>query len=140
MSLMVDQPMLHVHLGDALLLGGRDVDAGVHARRALELALAHGNRRDEPWARLLLARTLALSQAGASDEPTKQLEMALHLALDCEARPLEAHCRRMLGFVQSGRGEKAKADELAAAAGAIYAALGMKPTPLAPAKDRLPAT
>jgi hypothetical protein len=46
----------------------------------------------------------------------------------------------MLGFVQSGRGEKAKADELAAAAGAIYAALGMKPTPLAPAKDRLPAT
>ena len=140
MSLMVDQPMLHVHLGDALLLGGRDVDAGVHARRALELALAHGNRRDEPWARLLLARSLALSQAGASDEPTKQLEMALHLALDCGARPLEAHCRRMLGFVQSGRGEKAKADELAAAAGTIYAALGMKPTPLAPAKDRLPAT
>jgi hypothetical protein len=117
------------------------VDAGVHARRALELALAHGNRRDEPWARLLLARSLALSQAGASDEPTKQLEMALHLALDCGARPLEAHCRRMLGFVLSGRrGEKAKADELAAAAGTIYAALGMKPTPLAPAKDRLPAT
>jgi tetratricopeptide (TPR) repeat protein len=140
MSLMVDQPMLHVHLGEALLLGGDGAAAGVHAQRALELALAHGNRRDEPWARLLLARSLAASSAGASDEPAKQLELALRLAIDCEAKPLEAHCRRMLGFVRGARGEKAKADELIAAADAIYAALGMRPAPLSAANERLPAT
>jgi hypothetical protein len=36
----------------------------VHAQWALELALAHGNKRDEPWARLLLARSLAFSRNG----------------------------------------------------------------------------
>jgi hypothetical protein len=89
---------------------------------------------------LLLARSLAASSAGASDEPAKQLELALRLAIDCEAKPLEAHCRRMLGFVRGARGEKAKADELIAAADAIYAALGMRPAPLSAANERLPAT
>jgi tetratricopeptide (TPR) repeat protein len=140
MSLMVDQPMLHVHLGEALLLAGRARDAAVHARRALNLALAHENKRDEPWARLLLARSLLDPEAGAGDEPVKQLELALSVALDCAARPLEAHCRRMLGFIRSVRGEKAKAEELAAAADAIYAALGMKPALPAPALDRFAAT
>jgi len=138
MGLMVDQPLLHVHLGEALLLGGRPADAAVHAQWALELALAHGNKRDEPWARLLLARSLAFSRNG-SDEPVKQLELALGLAVDCGARPLEAHCRRILGFILKQRGENAKAQQLAAEAKESYEALGMRPMPL-PAADRLPAT
>jgi tetratricopeptide (TPR) repeat protein len=138
MGLMVDQPLLHVHLGEALLLGGRPADAAVHAQWALELALAHGNKRDEPWARMLLARSLAFSQTGG-DEPVKQLELALGLAIDCGARPLEAHCRRMLGFILKLRGENAKGQQLAAEAKEVYEALGMKPMPL-PVADRLPAT
>jgi hypothetical protein len=46
----------------------------------------------------------------------------------------------MLGFVRGARGEKAKADELIAAADAIYAALGMRPALLSAANERLPAT
>jgi class 3 adenylate cyclase/tetratricopeptide (TPR) repeat protein len=138
MGLMVDQPLLHVHLGEALLLAGRPGDAAVHAQWALELALAHGNKRDEPWARMLLARSLAFSQTGG-DEPVKQLELALGLAIDCGARPLEAHCRRMLGFILKLRGENARGQQLAAEAKEVYQALGMKPMPL-PAADRLPAT
>jgi len=138
MGLMVDQPILHVQLGEALLFAGRPGDAAVHARWGLELALAHENKRDEPWARLLLARSLAPSRSGG-DEPVKQLELALGVATDCGMRPLQAHCRRMLGLILRRRGENDKAEQFAAEAREAYAALGMKPMTL-PAADRLPAT
>jgi class 3 adenylate cyclase/tetratricopeptide (TPR) repeat protein len=140
MYLRADQPMLHVHHGEALLLAGRVEDALTQARRALEFALAHENRRDEPWARLLLSRCLAASRDSQPDEFAKQVDTALRLAKESGARPLEAHCRRMLAIVENRRGNKAKAQEMAAMAGAIYTALEMKPGQLEPTSERLVAT
>jgi class 3 adenylate cyclase/tetratricopeptide (TPR) repeat protein len=132
MGLMVDRPMLHVHLGEALLLAGRVEEALTHARQALDIASAHENKRDEPWARLLIARASWALDPKAPDEPLAQLESALRLALASEARPLEAHCRAMLGIIHGAGGDKARAEEFRAAAHAAYANLGMRALLLAP--------
>jgi tetratricopeptide (TPR) repeat protein len=133
-GLMVDQPLLHVHLGEALLLAGRMDEAIAHAKRALELALAQENRRDEPWARLLIARALRASERGTIGQAGKELEAALSLAVAGEARPLEAHCRALLASIHEAAGDQSEAAELAAAAAALHSALGMRPLPLEPSR------
>jgi tetratricopeptide (TPR) repeat protein len=140
MGLMVDRPMLHVHLGESLLFAGRIDEANQHAKRALDIALAHENKRDEPWARLLIARSSWALDPKAPDEPFAQLEGALRLALVTGARPLEGHCRAMLGMIHGARGDKAQAEEFGAAAQAAYANLGMRPLLLAPLTDASAAT
>jgi predicted ATPase/class 3 adenylate cyclase len=132
MGLMVDRPMLHVHLGEALLLAGSVEEALAQAKQALEVALSHENRRDEPWARLLMARGSWASDPKATDEAAGQLQTALRLALATGARPLEAHCRAMLGMIHGANGDKAQAEEFGAAAQAAYASLGMRPLLAAP--------
>ena len=132
MGLMVDRPMLHVHLGEALLLAGRIEEAIAQAKQALGIALAHENRRDEPWARLLMARASWACEPKSADEPLTQLESALRLAAVTQARPLEAHCRAMLGAVHGASGDNTKGQEFSAAAHAAYAGLGMRPLPLQP--------
>lgn len=128
MGLMVDRPMLHFHLGEALFLAGHRGEAREHARRALEIAIAHENRRDEPWARFLLAR-VCLS-ARELDEAKQQLDAAHGMARANEARPLAAHCEALLGAVEAGRGNHADAERLGASARAAYSDLGMRPPPL----------
>jgi class 3 adenylate cyclase/tetratricopeptide (TPR) repeat protein len=140
MHLMVDQPMLHVHVGEALLLGGRMDEAIAHGRRALEIAVAHENRRDEPWTRLLIARAHWASDPLAIEEPTTQLDAAMRLAAAAGAKPLEAHCQVMLGLIHGRSGNRAKAEKFAAAAATTYASLGMRPLVLAPLGERSPAT
>jgi class 3 adenylate cyclase len=140
MGLMVDRPMLHVHLGETLLLAVRSYEADEHAKRALEIALDHENKRDEPWGRLLIARASWALDPEAPDEPLAQLESALRLAIACGARPLEAHCRTMLGVIHAAKGDKARAEESSAAAQAAYAKLGMRPLLLAPAANTPAAT
>jgi class 3 adenylate cyclase/tetratricopeptide (TPR) repeat protein len=140
MRIMVDQPILHVHLGEALLLAGRPDEAIVHGKRALDIALAHENRRDEPWARFLIARGYSAADSRVIDEPVKQLESALRMAIACEAVPIAAHCQAMLGAIHARQGNKTKAGEFAAAANASYARLDMRPLRLEPAEERSPAT
>jgi tetratricopeptide (TPR) repeat protein len=140
MGLMVDRPMLHVHLGEALLLAGRVEEALAHAKQALDIALSHENKRDEPWARLLIARACSASDPRATDEPMAQLDAALKIALACEAMPMAAHCQAMLGVVHARRNSNAIASECTAAAAAAYARLDMRPLPLAPTKERSRAT
>ena len=140
MGLMVDRPMLHVHLGEALLRAGRFAEALSHARQALNIALAHENKRDEPWARLLTALAFWALDPKATDEPLAQLQSALHLGVACGARPLEAHCRTMLGAVYGRQGDVAKAKEFAAAGGALYAELNMRPLLLEGLKESPTAT
>jgi len=140
MGLMVDRPMLHAHLGEAQLLAGNDEEALAHAKQALDVALSHENRRDEPWARLLMARGSWASDPKATDEAAGQLETALRVALATGAKPLEAHCRAMLGMIHGARGDNALAEEFRSAAQAAYANLGMRPLLLAPLTDASAAT
>ena len=127
MGLMVDRPMLHVHLGEALLFAGRTEEALAQAKRALEIALSHENKRDEPWGRLLIARALWTLEPTAPGESLAQLESALRLALATGAKPLEAHCRAMLGTIHGASADTPRAEEFGAAAQAAYANLGMRP-------------
>ncbi len=132
MRLIVDQPMLLVHLGQASLLAGRIEDALMYGKRALEGALAHEGKGNEAWARFLIARACRASGPEAMDESTKELEAALRLAIACGARPLAAFCQTTLGEIHARRGDKAKAQEFTAAADAIYADLDMRPLSLSP--------
>jgi hypothetical protein len=140
MGLLVDQPLLHVQLGEILLLAGRAEEALVHGRRALELAQAQGNKRDEPWARFLIGRGLFVSDSGAAEEQATQLTSAISLAVAGEAKPLEAHCRAMLAGVLGQRGEEGSAAEQAAKASRIYEDLDMRPLAPHPARKRERAT
>jgi class 3 adenylate cyclase/tetratricopeptide (TPR) repeat protein len=130
MWLIVDQPMLLVHLAEALLLTGRIDEALKHGRRALEIALAREGKSDEAWARFLIARAFLASGPDAISGSAQELEAALRLAIACGARPLEAFCRTALGEIHAKRGDKAAAEELAAAARAVYAELDMRPLSL----------
>lgn len=132
MGLLVDQPMLHVQLGEILLGAGRIDEALAQSRQAFDLAQAQGNRRDEPWARLLAARALCASE-GAADGQMMQLAGALSLATASEARPVEAHCRAMLAVVLERQGARERAAEHASAASRTYQELDMKPLALQPA-------
>lgn len=135
MELMVDQPMLHVHLGEAQLSAGRTRDAAQHAQQALDLAQAHGNRRDEPWARLLLARIRFATDARSCDEPARQLEAAIGLASAAGARPLLVHCLRTLSAVEARRGNTDAAGMLEARAAAMRSALDMRALRAGPAGE-----
>lgn len=130
--IMVDQPILHVHVGEALLRAGRSDVAIVHGLRALDIARAQENKRDEPWAQMLIARSHFASHPSAVDEPILHLESALQTALAAEAMPLAAHCQAMLAALQARAGRKTKAEELATSAARTYAQLDMRPPVLDP--------
>jgi len=131
MHLRVDQPMLLVNAGQASFLAGQFDDALAHGRRAIEFAAAHEDKSGEAWARFLVGRTRAADDARRLDEAVTQLESALRLAAMCDAKPLAAFCRSVLGSVYARRGESAKAQEFSAAANVAYAELDMRPLPLA---------
>ena len=127
--LIVDQPTFLVRLGQCALLAGRIEDAMQHGKQALELALAHEAKGDEAWARFLIGRALSVATPFDTDEAVKQLDAALRLADACQARPLAAFCRGVLGLVHARRGDKALAQELTATAEATYAQLDLRPPP-----------
>jgi class 3 adenylate cyclase/tetratricopeptide (TPR) repeat protein len=136
MSLMVDQPMLHVHLGQALLLAGRIEDAMRHARRALKLARAHEDRMGQAWAGFLVARC-CLHGGGTIDQALACLESALVHARMCGARPLAAFCQSSLASAYAARGNQSKLHDHAAKAEAIYAELDLRPLVLEPLRREL---
>jgi hypothetical protein len=76
---------------------------------------------------LLIARALWALEPKAVDEPLAQLEVGLRLAVATGAKPLEAHCRAMLGTIHEVNADTACAEEFGVAAQAAYASLGMRP-------------
>jgi tetratricopeptide (TPR) repeat protein len=134
MRLVVDQPIFLVRLGQCSLVAGRIEDAMKHGKRALELALGQEAKGHEAWARFLVGRAHWASAPGAMDEAATQLDTALRLANACDARPLAAFCQATLGALHARRGDKARAQELSAAADALYTEADMRPLPLDPVR------
>lgn len=139
-GVIVDQPMMHLHVGEAALLAGSIDQAIDHGTRAAHIARAHGNKRDEPWASLLVARATWMSGRVTAEHAIGALQSGLHLATQCAAQPLVALHQSVLAAVHAERGDKAEAARLAAAAGNLYARLDMRPLPLEPLAGRPVAT
>lgn len=130
MRLGVDKAMVLVRLGQAALLSGHVQEAEERGRQAVEVAVAHEERGYEAWARFLVGRASWAAGPKNEAEAAAQIERALDLARACEARPLVAYCQSALGAIRQRGGDEKTADELAAAADATYAQLGMRPLPL----------
>jgi class 3 adenylate cyclase/tetratricopeptide (TPR) repeat protein len=130
MRLTVDKAMVLVRLGQAALLAGHVQEAEARGRQALEIALAHEEKGYEAWARFLIGRAAWAAGPQNATPAAAQIERALQLALASEARPLVAYCQSTLGAIRQRGGEEATAKQLAAAADAAYAQLGMRPLPL----------
>jgi class 3 adenylate cyclase/tetratricopeptide (TPR) repeat protein len=130
MHLGVDKAMVLVRLGQAALLCGQVPEAEARGREAAEIAEAHEERGHEAWARFLIGRAGWAAGPQNAAQAAAQIERALQLALACEARPLVAYCQSALGAIRQRGGDERTANELAAAANAAYAQLGMRPLPL----------
>jgi tetratricopeptide (TPR) repeat protein len=126
--LTVDRAVALVRLGQAALFAGRTGEALTLGRQAVEIAAAQEERGNEAWAHFLIGRASWAAAPRNAALAETEVGHALRLAHDCEARPLVAYCRTMLGAIQRGRGEDAGAHERAAAA--ACAELGMQPLPL----------
>ncbi|HYX46791.1 MAG TPA: AAA family ATPase [Sphingomicrobium sp.] len=120
--LVVDQPLLREHYARTLLLAGRNAEALVHGKRALDQALQEENRRDEPWARLLLAQAMEQPRDGIAE-----LERALSVARCCDAKPVIAYCEGLRAVLHDRSDNANLARECATVAGRLYASLAMRP-------------
>jgi class 3 adenylate cyclase/tetratricopeptide (TPR) repeat protein len=136
MRLMVDQPMLYVHLGQALMLADRANDAVAQGGRAVDIARAQEDRVGEAWGRFLVACSEWPESPPEIEEAMAHLDTALRLATACEARPLAALCSSALARLHEQRGDAAKAAELSAAARSVYTELDMRPLSLEPLAER----
>ena len=125
--LTVDQPLLREHHARVLLLAGERESALLEARRALDQAVEQQNRRDEPWARLLLAQASPDIVAALAE-----LERALSIARAADAKPLRAYCEGLLGLLHERSGNAAAARDCAGLAAELYTSLGMRPVLLEP--------
>jgi class 3 adenylate cyclase/tetratricopeptide (TPR) repeat protein len=130
MHLGVDKAMVLVRLGQAALLCGQVPEAEARGREAADIAEAHEERGHEAWARFLIGRAGLAAGPQNAAQAAAQIERALQLALACEARPLVAYCQSALGAIRHRSGDEIRAKELAAAADAAYAQLGMRPLQL----------
>jgi class 3 adenylate cyclase/tetratricopeptide (TPR) repeat protein len=119
------QALCSLPLGEAHLLAGRLAEAHTLAARALTLARAHQERRNQACALRLLG------DIAAQDDPLDvalaeaHYRHALALAEDLSLRPLQAHCHLGLGnlYLKSRRRDEARA-ELSAAI-ELYRAMEM---------------
>jgi class 3 adenylate cyclase/tetratricopeptide (TPR) repeat protein len=135
MRLILDQSLLLVRLAQVFLMTGQVDESTTHARRALEMAVAHEAKGDEAWARFVMGCAHLAGGQQPLTESREQLETALKLARDCDARPLSAFCQSALARVHTLRGDEAAAQKLTAEAETCYSELGMRafaPAPMVP--------
>jgi class 3 adenylate cyclase/tetratricopeptide (TPR) repeat protein len=115
-----------VLLGEGLLARGDAAAARAAADRAIELALAHGERGHEAMAwRLIgdIASRGAVEDFGAAREAYEQ---ALSIADELGLRPLAARTHFHLGQLQRGLGRLEDAEEHMARAVVLFADMGMR--------------
>jgi tetratricopeptide (TPR) repeat protein len=110
----------YLALAEGLLLAGRIQDAKGTADRALELAVASGERGNETGSLRILAE-IAASEAPAALEPAFSFyERAKTLAQELGMRPLVAQCHFGLSKLYRRTGDTAKAKEHLTAATTMY--------------------
>ncbi|MBI4588280.1 MAG: AAA family ATPase [Candidatus Rokubacteria bacterium] len=101
----------YVLWAEGLLLGGQIEEAKRVADRAVELALASGERGSEGWAFYLLGEIAAVGDLPDLASAFTSYERARALAEELGMRPLLARCHLSLGHLYRRAGNGAKARE-----------------------------
>jgi tetratricopeptide (TPR) repeat protein len=120
---------LIARLVEAYLLANRQDDALTLIERGLSLAVHHGHRGAQAWARRLLGD--GVSRRDALDVPTARAhyDAALALASELGMRPLVAHCHLGLGRLFRRVGNDRAAREHFSTAATMYREMAMKSWP-----------
>ena len=111
--------------GHAALQAGELGRAGRLAEEALAQSRSRGEQGYELEARHLAAEVAGRAGGPATDEVTDELAETAARAAALGLRPLVAHCRLSAGELCARQGDRGRAREHLAAAGALYQALGM---------------
>lgn len=119
MRVIAEHALRVTWLGEGCLIAGRPEEAEEHARHALALARAHGERGTEAWAlRLLGAARAARGVSDAAAAYLGALARATHLGM----RPLIAHCH--LGLARANAPDAGPGYRATAAS--LYAEMDMR--------------
>jgi tetratricopeptide (TPR) repeat protein len=112
-------------LAQVYLACGRDGDAAVTAREALEASRRIRARRLESWVMRVLADIAASGPAPDFDKAHGLYREALDLADELGMRPLIAHCHLGLGKLYRRTGKREQAQEHLTTATTMYREMGM---------------
>ena len=115
-----------VHLGEGLLARGDVAGARAAADRAIELALAHGERAHEAMAWRLIADIAARGSVAEFTAAREAYEQALAIGDELGLRPLVARTHFHLGQLERRRGHLEDAEEHVARAVVLFAGMGMR--------------
>jgi tetratricopeptide (TPR) repeat protein len=123
MKLVAGHSTALAYLGEAYLLGGRVAEASTAAAEAVQLAVEHGERGSEAYARRIVAEV-----AGARGElqaAAASYRESLRLAEQLQMRPLLARCHWGLAGILRRGGENAAAESHEATARTLFSELDM---------------
>jgi class 3 adenylate cyclase/tetratricopeptide (TPR) repeat protein len=112
-------------LAQVYLAGGREADAAVTARDALDASRRIHARGGEARVLWVLADLAARSATPDFDKAQGFYREALHLANELGMRPLAAHCHRDLGKLDLRTGKREQAQEHLTTAATMYREMGM---------------
>ncbi|WOD14710.1 hypothetical protein [Paraburkholderia kirstenboschensis] len=126
--LMFGQSMVLSNFGRVCQFARRQDEALTHARDAIDVARACGERGNEAWAWCLLANLVLDGSATASkiEDAHNYYRTALTLAQELGMRPLQARCLNGLSRLQKMVGNEALAEQHAADATSLCREMGIK--------------
>ena len=127
--LMFGQSLVLSNFGRVCQLARRQAEALTHARDAIDVARACGERGNEAWAWCLLANLVLDGGATASkiEDAHNHYRTALTIAQEHGMRPLQAQCLYGMSQLQKVVGNGSLAKQHAADATSLCREMGIKP-------------
>ena len=118
--------LMYVRWAEGLLLAGRLAEAGDIAHRALDTAVACGERGHEAEGYYVLACVLAAGDRPDFEAATVRFDEARSRAGELEMRPLLARCHLGLGQLHRRQGDEARGRAQIAVAVQLFRETGMR--------------
>ena len=119
------QALRLIDLGESCVAGDQLEEALESAQRGLALAMQHGHRSHEAWARRLLGEIAARRAPADAGTAEAHYRQALALAADLGMRPLVARCHLGLGEIPLAAGQQERRHHVATAR-AMFRAMDMR--------------
>ena len=126
MGVIVCQSLWNAYLSEAYLMAGRNDDAVVLAKRALDFSLQHKERGHQAWTLRLLGDIEVHQRSSRPETIAAYYEDGLRLAIELGMRPVVAHCHLGLGKLYRRMDKLEKAREHLATATTMYREMDMR--------------